>query len=66
MIKFKNTSDRDQAIPGVGIVKAGETVELPDGFHNANFERQEKKTRQMTRVYSAPRNKIINNTPKRK
>jgi hypothetical protein len=61
MSKYKNIASRDQAIPGVGIVKAGETVELPDSFHNANFERQEKK-----KVYSAPSNKIINNTPKKK
>jgi hypothetical protein len=60
MTKYKNITDRDQAIPGVGIVKVGETVELPDNFHNANFKRQEKK------VYSAPINKIINNTPKQK
>jgi hypothetical protein len=38
MKKFKNKSDRDLIIPDVGIVKAGEIVELPDGFHNANFE----------------------------
>lgn len=38
MTKYKNKSDRDLMIPDIGIVKAGEIVELPDGFHNANFE----------------------------
>lgn len=38
MATYKNTSSEDLAIPGVGIVKAGETAELPGGFHNANFE----------------------------
>ena len=59
MTKFKNIADRDQTVPGVGIVKAGEIVELPETFHNANFERVKK-------VFTAPSNKIIDNTPKTK
>ncbi len=40
MMKYyrqKNISDKDLSIPGIGIVKAGEEVELPEGFNNANF-----------------------------
>ena len=37
MKTFKNISNEDLSIIGVGIVNAGETVELPDTFHNANF-----------------------------
>jgi hypothetical protein len=36
-MKFKNTTNQDLNIPDVGIVKAGEIREMPDGFHNANF-----------------------------
>ncbi len=38
MSKFKNITKNDLMIPDFGIVKAGETVEMPDGFHNVNFE----------------------------
>jgi hypothetical protein len=31
-------SDKDLSIPGVGIVESGEIVELPESFHNANFQ----------------------------
>lgn len=44
MEKFKNISDTDLTIPNVGVVKAGEVVELPADFHNANFEKVEKKS----------------------
>lgn len=37
--KFKNITDQDLSVIGVGIVKAGETVELPSNFHNINFQR---------------------------
>lgn len=40
-MKFKNISDQDLSIPDVGIVKAGEVAELPESFHNANFQRVE-------------------------
>ena len=55
----KNTSDQDLAIVGVGLVKAGETVEVSDEFHNANFvevnskEEKEKETKPESR----PQNK---------
>ena len=39
MPKFKNISHQKLTIPGVGSVEAGQTVELPENFHNANFER---------------------------
>lgn len=42
MATFKNTSDNDLEVPGVGMVQAGAQVELPEDFHNANFERVSK------------------------
>ncbi len=39
MAKFKNISKEELSILNHGIVKPGEIVELPDDFHNANFER---------------------------
>lgn len=42
MITYKNISGQDLTIPGVGVVKAGENVELPETFINANFERVSK------------------------
>jgi len=38
MAKFKNITKNDLSIPDFGIVKAGEIADMPDGFHNANFE----------------------------
>ncbi len=38
-MKFKNISEQDLSVPGVGIVKAGEVADLPNDFHNANFKR---------------------------
>lgn len=38
MSKFKNITKDDLSVPDVGIIKAGETAEMPDGFHNFNFE----------------------------
>lgn len=42
-MKFKNITENDYTIPGVGLVKAGEIVEMPEGFHNGNFEEIKKK-----------------------
>jgi len=42
-MKFKNISDYDLAIPGVGLVKAGEEKNMPAGFHNANFAKVSEK-----------------------
>jgi len=39
MSKFKNISNKDLTVPGIGIIKAGDTIELPEDFHNANFIR---------------------------
>ncbi len=39
MSKYKNISDKDLSIPGIGIVKAGEEREMPEGFNNANFKK---------------------------
>lgn len=39
MPKFRNKTNQDLAIPGIGIAKAGQVVDCPEGFHNANFER---------------------------
>lgn len=44
-MKYKNISDQDLSIPGVGIVKAGEVADLPEGFHNANFQSVEQPER---------------------
>lgn len=41
--KHKNISGRDLMIPDVGIIKADEEREMPEGFNNANFKRVEKK-----------------------
>lgn len=56
MATFKNISGRDLIIPDVGIVKAGETVELPDTFRNGNFERV-KIVDSSPRAKSLPENK---------
>lgn len=37
-MKYKNITDKDFTLPGIGLVKAGEVREMPKGFHNANFE----------------------------
>lgn len=41
MSKFKNITKKDLTIPDVGLVKSGEIKEMPDGFHNVNFEKIE-------------------------
>lgn len=43
MIKFKNISDQELTVPGIGIIKPGEVVDAPADFHNVNFERVETK-----------------------
>lgn len=45
MNTYRNTSDQDLAVVGVGVVKAGATVEIEGDFHNANFELVEKRKR---------------------
>jgi hypothetical protein len=41
--KHKNITDKDLSIPGIGIVRAGEEKEMPDGFNNANFVKVKEK-----------------------
>lgn len=41
-MKFKNTSKQNLYIPDVGLVRAGEEKEMPEGFNNPNFEKVEK------------------------
>lgn len=36
--KVKNVSGQDLALINIGVVKAGETVTVPDDFNNPNFE----------------------------
>ena len=36
-MKVKNISGQSLSLAGIGIVKADQTVDVPDGFHNANF-----------------------------
>lgn len=43
MKEVKNISDQDLSLEGIGMVKKGETVKVPDGFSNANFEEVSKK-----------------------
>ncbi len=38
-MKYKNISGKDLEVLNVGIVKAGEIVDLPEDFHNSNFEK---------------------------
>ena len=38
-MKFKNISEQDLSVPGVGTIKAGEVADLPEDFHNANFKK---------------------------
>jgi len=37
--RHKNISGVDLTIPNVGIVRADEEREMPEGFNNANFKR---------------------------
>lgn len=40
MATFKNVSDMEQTVDGVGLVKPGETCEIIDeNFNNPNFEK---------------------------
>lgn len=41
MPKYKNISDKELWLPGIGKVKAGGTIKQPDGFNNANFKKVE-------------------------
>jgi len=41
--KHKNISGIDLSIPNVGVVKAGEEREMPEGFNNVNFKKVETK-----------------------
>ena len=36
--RVKNISGIDQAVAGVGLIKADQTVEVDETFNNANFE----------------------------
>jgi hypothetical protein len=40
-MKIKNKTKKEFIVPGIGIVKPGEIVEAPKGFHNINFEKVE-------------------------
>ena len=39
MPKYKNKTEKDLTLIGIGVVKAGEVITQPDGFNNANFEK---------------------------
>lgn len=39
--RHKNISGQDLSIEGIGVVKAGEVIDAPENFHNANFEKVE-------------------------
>jgi len=36
-MRYVNISKRELTVPGVGLVGPGKSVDLPKGFHNANF-----------------------------
>jgi len=38
-MKYRNTSEKDLTIPGIGLIKSGEIRNMPQGFHNINFEK---------------------------
>lgn len=40
---YKNISDQDLFLPGIGIVKAGAEVKVQEPLNNANFELVESK-----------------------
>jgi hypothetical protein len=42
-MKYKNITTEDLILVGIGTVNAGEVVELPENFHNVNFEKVEKR-----------------------
>ena len=46
MPKYKNISGQDLEIPGIGVIKADEVIEQPDGFNNANFVKVEEETKE--------------------
>ena len=42
-MKVKNITKEELMVPNVGIIKPGAIVEVPEDFHNINFERVENK-----------------------
>jgi hypothetical protein len=40
-MKFRNISNKTLIVPGKGEIRPGGRVDLPKGFHNANFRRAE-------------------------
>lgn len=42
-MKFKNVSNKDLSIPGIGLIRSGQVRNMPKDFHNANFEKVEEK-----------------------
>ena len=52
MNKYKNISDKDLALPNIGIVKAGKVIESEIEINNVNFEliKEDKKEDQKTEV----------------
>jgi hypothetical protein len=49
----KNITKKDLAIPDVGVVKAGDTVKVPNDFNNPNFK--EEKATPKTATTAAPK-----------
>ena len=41
-LTYKNISNQDQSVIGVGLVKAGETIEVDEPLENPNFEQVNK------------------------
>lgn len=52
MTKVKNISGTALSLNGIGAVKPDQVIEVPEGFHNANFEevtKKEAKPKQITK-----------------
>ena len=61
MKKVKNISSQELSIPEIGIVKAGETITVPEDFNNANFEVVEEKITTPEKA-KEPKKENINNS----
>ena len=59
-MKYKNKSNKELWLPGIGKVKPEGIIDQPDGFNNANFEKVEeaklpKATEEESREYPRKR-----------
>lgn len=57
-MKFKNVSNEKLNVIGIGIVEAGQEVDAPKGFNNANFIPVKKETKKDTETETKKDNKV--------